>query len=217
MFLLNKYTTWYFNIIASAKEECRQRYTGIYYENHHIIPEKLSGSDDDNNLVLLTAKEHYIVHALLPKMTTGWAHHQMVFAWWGMTNWITGNHQRYNSKLFVYAKRAFIESNKFRLKEYVHSDVGQSNLSKAGKLAGALSVDEQTGAHSLEYKTSGKYLKDKGKAGKLGGRNSVNSPNHATKQKWKCLEPNCDYHLTTPGGLSMHQNATDHKGRLRIK
>jgi hypothetical protein len=35
-----------------------------YYESHHIKPKCLGGKDCKNNLVLLTAKEHYICHLL---------------------------------------------------------------------------------------------------------------------------------------------------------
>lgn len=38
-----------------------------YYELHHIIPRCLGGTDDTSNLVLLTAREHYIAHLLLSK------------------------------------------------------------------------------------------------------------------------------------------------------
>lgn len=35
------------------------------YENHHIIPKCIGGTDDVNNLVNLTPREHYICHKLL--------------------------------------------------------------------------------------------------------------------------------------------------------
>ena len=38
-----------------------------YYEKHHIIPRCLNGSNDKDNLVLLTAREHYLCHWLLWK------------------------------------------------------------------------------------------------------------------------------------------------------
>lgn len=38
---------------------------GIYYESHHILPKCLNGSNKKDNLVLLTAKEHFIAHKLL--------------------------------------------------------------------------------------------------------------------------------------------------------
>lgn len=52
-------------IIEKAKSENRKKYNGIYYENHHIIPKSLGGSNKKNNLVLLTAREHFLIHWLL--------------------------------------------------------------------------------------------------------------------------------------------------------
>ena len=37
----------------------------VYYENHHIIPKCINGSNDKDNLVLLTPREHFICHMLL--------------------------------------------------------------------------------------------------------------------------------------------------------
>lgn len=36
-----------------------------YYEEHHIIPKCLGGSNEKDNLVKLTAREHFIAHQLL--------------------------------------------------------------------------------------------------------------------------------------------------------
>lgn len=52
-------------IISKAKSENRKKYQGIYYENHHIIPSCLGGSNLKENKVLLTAREHFICHKLL--------------------------------------------------------------------------------------------------------------------------------------------------------
>ena len=38
-----------------------------YYELHHIVPKWMGGSDSKDNLVLLTAREHYLAHYLLFK------------------------------------------------------------------------------------------------------------------------------------------------------
>lgn len=40
----------------------------IYYEKHHIIPRCIGGSDNELNLVLLTAREHFLAHYLLCKI-----------------------------------------------------------------------------------------------------------------------------------------------------
>ena len=64
------YQKIYNNIISNAKSKNRQKLNKeninyIYYEKHHIIPKCLNGSNDKKNLVLLTAKEHYVCHKLL--------------------------------------------------------------------------------------------------------------------------------------------------------
>lgn len=58
----------YLNLIQRAKTEDRQKGFGIYFEEHHIVPKCLSGTDLSENLVLLTAKEHYLAHHLLHKI-----------------------------------------------------------------------------------------------------------------------------------------------------
>lgn len=76
MFLNNKYKTWHDNIITKAKNRTLTCYT----EKHHILPKCLGGSNNEDNLVRLTAKEHFIVHMLLCKFTTGIAKQKMYFA-----------------------------------------------------------------------------------------------------------------------------------------
>lgn len=64
MFIDNKYTKWYFKLIENAKNRSNVE---IYMEKHHIIPKSLGGTDYEN-IVLLTAKEHFVAHHLLTKM-----------------------------------------------------------------------------------------------------------------------------------------------------
>jgi len=65
------YQRIYESLIEKAKKEQRIKHNGIYYENHHITPKCLGGSDENNNLVLLTAKEHYVAHKLLTYIYKG--------------------------------------------------------------------------------------------------------------------------------------------------
>lgn len=58
------YTLTYLNLIAKAQQSQRNK-TSAYYELHHIVPRCLGGLDTPENLVLLTAREHYLAHALL--------------------------------------------------------------------------------------------------------------------------------------------------------
>jgi hypothetical protein len=60
------YERIYNQIVERARSENRKKLKdGIYYERHHIIPKCLGGTNDDVNLVLLTAREHFICHQLL--------------------------------------------------------------------------------------------------------------------------------------------------------
>jgi hypothetical protein len=91
---MNKYNQWYSNITERAKN----RNLGGYTESHHIHPRSLGGSDEPTNLVELTAREHFICHWLLVKMTTGQDHHKMLNALRMMRAEKQGQ-QRYNTKI----------------------------------------------------------------------------------------------------------------------
>jgi len=67
MYLINKYYSIYYSIINRGLS----RTISGYIEKHHIIPKSMGGSDDATNIVHLTAREHFICHLLLVKMTTG--------------------------------------------------------------------------------------------------------------------------------------------------
>jgi hypothetical protein len=60
-----KYLKWYWAICLSRKTMDRNKGDGNYYERHHIVPKWMGGSNDKSNLVLLTAREHYLCHYLL--------------------------------------------------------------------------------------------------------------------------------------------------------
>ena len=62
-------------IITRAKNSAREKLPKksinyIYYENHHIIPKCFGGTNEKDNMVLLTSKEHYLVHKCLYKLTS---------------------------------------------------------------------------------------------------------------------------------------------------
>lgn len=64
------YQKIYNDIINKAKSLNRKKFKRdnslyVYYEKHHILPKCLEGNNDKENLVLLTAKEHYVCHKLL--------------------------------------------------------------------------------------------------------------------------------------------------------
>ena len=99
LFITNKYTAWYNNIINQAK--IRSLSADVYTERHHIIPKSLGGNNKKDNLVYLSAREHFVCHWLLTKMTVGENKVKMVHAAWTMTR-LSKNQQRYtiNSRMY---------------------------------------------------------------------------------------------------------------------
>lgn len=65
------YKKIYEDLCQKAKKQNRKKRSGVHYELHHIVPVCLGGKGNTKktpnhpNLVLLTAKEHYIAHRLL--------------------------------------------------------------------------------------------------------------------------------------------------------
>lgn len=99
LFIDNKYTSIYFSII----ERSRNRNISGYTEKHHIIPKSLGGTNERSNLVKLSAREHYICHLLLTRMTTGNNKSKMVHAASAFVTWASSRHDRkikINSKIF---------------------------------------------------------------------------------------------------------------------
>ena len=57
----SKYSRWYEALFTKAQNRTIEGYV----EKHHIIPRSFGGNNSKSNLVSLTAREHYIAHALL--------------------------------------------------------------------------------------------------------------------------------------------------------
>lgn len=81
MFLDNKYTKLYYQIINRSikRNYIKERNDG--YQTHHIIPQCFGGSDDATNLAVLTYKEHRVCHRLLINMTSNDARYKMMYAY----------------------------------------------------------------------------------------------------------------------------------------
>lgn len=62
MFKKNKYTEWYYKIISNPDNKG-------YTEKHHIIPRCIGGDNSNENLVKLSARQHFVCHLLLTKMS----------------------------------------------------------------------------------------------------------------------------------------------------
>ena len=102
------YLSIYNKIITRAQSQNRKRVRRshkkfVYYENHHIIPKCVGGSDDSHNRILLTAREHFVAHQLLVKIYPN--EYKLVFALRLMCANSNKNHVR-NNREYEWIKKA---------------------------------------------------------------------------------------------------------------
>lgn len=126
-----KYIKIYLKIITNAKSEERVKSPSQYYEKHHIQPTALGGKNTKSNMVLLTAREHYICHMALYKhykfIGKKMEMNKMAHAWKMMT--IGQNGKRYVSHSFELARKA---SSKARI-GCKHTTESRDKMSVAAK------------------------------------------------------------------------------------
>jgi hypothetical protein len=128
MYLQNKYTRWYYNIIQRAQTRTISGYT----ERHHIIPKSLGGSNSKSNLVVLTAREHFVCHWLLTKMVEGIFKQKMAYACKRMMHGGNKDQKRYKITSKVYAN---LKNNlNVILKNREFTNEWRSKLSKSAKI-----------------------------------------------------------------------------------
>jgi hypothetical protein len=98
------YKKIYNQIIDRAQTDTRIKNYNVYYERHHIVPKCLGGTDDKDNLVLLTAREHFLCHWLLVRIYPD--NNKLAYALWGMCNQNkTGNRYKPSSRTYEEAKK----------------------------------------------------------------------------------------------------------------
>jgi len=108
--------------------------TNNYYEKHHIIPKCLGGDNKKNNIVLLTAKEHYLVHYILIKIYP--ENEKLIYAFWMMCNGSKTGRFIPSSKSYDHAKKLFsknMRGKKSPMKNKKHSEGSKLKMSIATK------------------------------------------------------------------------------------
>lgn len=109
----NKYYYTYIRIVLNAISEKRTKNDDLYYERHHIFPRSMYPKIKNNlkNIVLLTAREHFICHRLLPKFTNGTDREKMIHAICYMCKKfkknINKNHVRISSHTYETMRKMF--------------------------------------------------------------------------------------------------------------
>ena len=122
------YIKVYNQLISKRKNEI---ITDGYYERHHILPKSMGGGNNKDNIVILTAREHFIAHWLLWR---AYRTPSMAYAFNMMTTNKYG--ERYcNSRGFEEAKQAFIISRTGKIMPNISKALKGNILSEAHKAA----------------------------------------------------------------------------------
>jgi hypothetical protein len=125
-----KYKSVYNKIINSAKRQVRKKTKSSYFEKHHILPRCMGGDDAQGNVILLTAKEHFICHHLLTKMHPKEKTLKVAFA--GMCYKYSPNEKR-NYKITSTVYENAREQHSIVMSERVVTEETRKRMSKAGK------------------------------------------------------------------------------------
>lgn len=142
LFICNKYYKWYYSIIEKAKSENRKKKNSklsefIYYEAHHILPGSIfpqfkCKKENSWNIVLLTAKEHFVCHLLLPKFVKDSNHKfKLIHALYAMSRQCNDHQKRNNGKMYEYSKKLMSAIRK----DPIASFEWRENLSKNSKVS----------------------------------------------------------------------------------
>jgi len=108
------YQKTYNNLIQKAINDNRLKGKTMYYEAHHIIPACMGGTGTNqqwkthSNIVLLTAREHFLAHWLLARIHPN--NTKIIYAFWMMCNAKNKNQsQRFtpSSRQYQEAKHIF--------------------------------------------------------------------------------------------------------------
>ena len=244
MYLQNKYYNIYKSIVNRAKG--RTLADGIYFETHHIIPRSLGGSNRKENLVRLTAREHYICHRLLIKITEGAAKRSMIYAAYMMMK----GTKRYkpSSRIYEILRNQMREANRERpgpnlgkklsdewknniKKSFTverREDISEARKGKATRPKGTFTVSDETrkkmsesrGTHGTRFGTHSEETKQKlkeARAKQIFTEDTYRKRSEAMKGRPKSLEHNLKNSLAQKGKVISEETRAKISATLKTK
>lgn len=213
------YKRIYDNLISSRKKLNREKGKGIYYEKHHILPKCLGGKDEKENLVLLTAKEHFVSHLLLTKITTGNERNKMIQALWLLSRSKQNKPKKIvSARQYSYIKEiaiAAIKENKIGKTtrfNYKHSDETKKKIGLGNK--GKVISDSVKQLWSIQRKGIKKSEETKRKMSENGKGFIPWNKGKVVKEKLKC--PHCEKLISYNAKNYHFENCTKLTGIKRI-
>lgn len=150
----------YNDLIERAKKKKRNKKSD-YFEIHHIVPKSLGGSNRKENLVLLTAREHFLAHYMLWKI---YNNTEMACAFWALCG---RTKEHVSSRQYEKLKKIISEETSKRFKnKKTHNSQTVKNLT-TGEVFGSLrdackslKVSPRNASHLKKCALSGKKYKD---------------------------------------------------------
>ena len=121
IFISMDYQKIYNQIIERARSENRKKYKGEYYESHHIVPKCLGGDGtvkqwrSHPNIILLTARDHFLCHWLLHNLHPN--NKELTMSFWSMCVLKNDKQKRHipSSRIIEYSKAKMIKDKKEKI------------------------------------------------------------------------------------------------------
>jgi len=145
------YEKAYLNLLKKHGSEHKPK---GYSERHHILPKCMGGSDENDNLIYLSARAHYVAHALLFYM---YRTPKLARAWFGMCDTYRRPERKITARQFEEAKKAFSKYSHMKEDHY-------RNLAKESALLQWETKREEmvaSNAHIFKDPNHGMYMKGK--------------------------------------------------------
>ncbi len=169
-----KYLNWYEALVSKAKS--RDMPSG-YVERHHVVPISLGGSKNDpNNIITLTAREHYIAHLLLWRISMDKkSHNKMTMALHVMVN---GSGHKKQHRSYVVPSRIYEASRKAYVQAISEYMLGPGNKWRGKKHS------EESLERMREWQKN-PIVKQQQRERVTGENNPMYGKNHTEEQKQK--------------------------------
>lgn len=134
-----------------------------YTEKHHIIPKCLGGVNTKENIVILTAKEHFIAHRLLVRIYP--ENYKLIYALWRMClkGIYTRNRAVVSSRIYENIKIEMSTATKNRLKVFncwkgkIHTKESKIKMSESAKNRNISEENETLRRTGISQSNKGKH------------------------------------------------------------
>lgn len=203
------YLKIYNQIIERAKKEKRKKYNGVYYESHHIIPKCLGGEGTTKqwrnhpNIILLTAREHFLCHWLLHNTYPNV--NQLAMSFWLMCSLKNKKQKRYvpSSRIIEYSRIKMSETKKGRIGFWKGKNLSEETKEKIRQTKNGVKVHSEENKQKLSERS-------KGNTNRLGIKHTQNTKN-------KISESNKTRYLLNPEIKILQRKKMKDKTQKKVK